>query len=266
MMGVDKAQVARQFSRAAPRYQLASEVQNQMADYLLDMLPEGVDSPERVIDLGCGAGYMTKALARRHPLSHLIGLDIAAGMLAASQQYFGGSDFLCSHPPSWLQADMESLPLESDSVDLIYSNASLQWTDFEQSLAEIKRILAPGGKAILATFVQGTLAEWHSALGLAGHRGLHSLQTMDELLAALSRSGLNLVQSDRRSYQIEHTSAQSLLESTKRMGATNAQVSRRKGLMGRGFYTNLITAIESEFAEQKYQSTYVAAFMVLEND
>lgn len=262
-MGVDKVQVARQFSRAAPQYQLVSEVQNQMADYLLELSLEKSEAPKQIVDLGCGAGYLTRAVAEKFPQSSILGLDIAAGMLVASRQHFGKAGSLCGQSPSWVQADMESLPLQSNSIDLILSNASLQWTDFEQSLAEIKRALVPGGIAILATFVEGTLDEWRSALSITGLTGLHSLQSEEALLETVDRSGLSRVQFDRRSYQVEHSSAQSLLQSTKRMGATNAQVSRRKGLMGRGMYDKLIRAIDQEFAEQEYHSTYVAASLVL---
>lgn len=263
MMAIDKIQVARQFSRAASRYHQVSEVQNKMVDHLLRLVPPESCAAKRIIDLGCGAGYLIQELASQYPNSDLYGLDIAAGMIEMSKNSLVQPSIAKSFAPKLIQADMESLPLASGSFDLLFSSAALQWTDSSKSLAEIYRILAPEGVAVLATFVEGTLAEWRSALDYAGMNGLHQLPTSRRLLEIAQSETFELVHSEQNHYRIEHQDVQSLLESTKQMGATNAQAARPKGLMGRGAYLNLVSALEAEFPDRNYQSSYMASFMVL---
>jgi|SaaInl5LU_22_DNA_1037371.scaffolds.fasta_scaffold28110_2 malonyl-CoA O-methyltransferase len=263
MLALDKSQVARQFSRAASGYQQVSDIQNRMADRLLDLVPEQLAPPSQVVDLGCGAGYLTGLLADRYVGSNILGLDIAEGMLKASGNYFRGRGLPKNDIPELVYGDMESLPLRSNVVDLVFSNAALQWTDCDQSLAEIFRILAPGGLAMLTTFIEGTLAEWQPCLNANGLDGVHQLQSMDDLISAAQCSGADLILSDTHTYQIGHNSAQAMLESTKRMGATNAQRERRQGLMGRQLYQNLIRGLEQEFLGREYYSTYQVGFLIL---
>lgn len=261
-LGIDKIQVARQFSRAASQYSMASDVQNKMADRLLELVPDAPQTPNRIIDLGSGTGYLLEGLIQRFPRTEIYGLDIAEGMIKTSQGYLASSETTqCS--PLFIQGDMESLPLAGNSFDLVFSNATLQWTDCKKSFAEIKRILAPGGTAILATFVDGTLIEWRTALESVGLNALHQLPAAEELSAIAKSEGFDLDIDDCYSYQIDHLSAQALLESTKRMGATNAHRQRRKGMLGRQKYLDLLSALESQFPELDYASTYQTNYLVL---
>ena len=76
----DKRQVAASFSRAAASYDSVAELQRDVGAQLLRRLP--VDFvPSRWLDLGCGTGYFTRALAERFVAGHGVALDIAEGML-----------------------------------------------------------------------------------------------------------------------------------------------------------------------------------------
>ena len=261
-LAIDKTQVARQFSRAASHYRQASEVQNRMADQLVDLIPATSKTPKRIIDLGCGAGYLLERLIQEFPGAELYGLDLAAGMIEASEGYLAVGKTARSSP-LFIQGDMESLPLVENSFDLVFSNAALQWTDCKKSLAEITRVLAPGGIAILATFVDGTLAEWRAALADVGLNALHQLPDAEYLSEIAASEGLDLAYNHCSTYQIDHLTARELLESTKRMGATNAHRQRSKGMLGRQTYLDLLTALETQFPELDYASTYQANYLVL---
>ena len=262
-LAIDKSQVARQFSRAASRYQKVADVQNKMADRLLELIPLQARSAQNIIDLGCGTGYLTGMLVENYCDTNVSGLDIAEGMLAAADDHFRMSSLSLDAKPNLLCGDMESLPLASNSFDLVISNAALQWTDLGKSLAEISRVLVPDGVAVLSTFVEGTLAEWRSALAAASLNALHQLADVEHLMALAQRQGLQIIYSDCSAYQIDHLSARALLESTKRMGATNAYSQRRRGLMGRQHYLSLLSAIEAQFPGRDYRSTYQAGFLIL---
>lgn len=112
-------------------------------------LPESLEGWD-VLELGCGAGYVSAWLARRG--ARPVGLDLSTNQLASAatfQREFG------LHFPL-MQANAENVPLRSDSFDLIVSEygASI-WCDPYRWVPEAARLLRPGGELIF--LVNGTL-------------------------------------------------------------------------------------------------------------
>ena len=102
-----------------------------------------------VLDLGCGPGVSTFELARRIPSAHLVGLDAAPRMLQQARRRQPRSA-LHSGSISWLRADAARLPLPSQSVDACTGHSFLYLVaDRREVLAEIRRVLAPGGQLVL---------------------------------------------------------------------------------------------------------------------
>ena len=94
-------------------------------------------APERVVDLGCGPGNVTKLLAERWPQARVTGIDNAPAMLERARKDYPRLD--------WRQADIASWRAETPA-DLLYSNAALQWLDHHETLyPRLLRQLAPGG-------------------------------------------------------------------------------------------------------------------------
>src|SRR5689334_6901211 len=83
---------------------------------LLQRVPLG--SPGKVVDLGCGAGNVTKFLRERWPQASVVGVDSSAEMLATAAKEMPDV--------AWIKADMGSWEPQ-EPVDLIYSNAALHW-------------------------------------------------------------------------------------------------------------------------------------------
>ena len=79
-----------------------------------------LDKPGNVVDLGCGPGNSTQALRDRWTDSDILGVDNSPPMLARAK---------ADGPNArWLEADINSWRPDRP-VDLIYSNATLQWLD-----------------------------------------------------------------------------------------------------------------------------------------
>jgi trans-aconitate 2-methyltransferase len=95
----------------------------------LDLLARiAVDAPQSVVDLGCGAGNVTRVLAERWPRAALVGVDNDASMLARARQA------LVTHPPvRFVEADIAAW-LPEQPVDVVYSNAALHWADDHRML------------------------------------------------------------------------------------------------------------------------------------
>ncbi len=104
----------------------------------LDLLAQvPLESPQRVVDLGCGAGNVTTILKRRFPAAEVIGVDGSAAMLEKARAVAPDCRFV--------QADMAAWEPEAPP-SLIYSNAALHWLGGHDRLfPRLLSLLAPGG-------------------------------------------------------------------------------------------------------------------------
>lgn len=93
--------------------------------------------PKLVYDLGCGAGNVTRLLARRWPRAELTGVDDSAAMLARAAEVFAGA--------RWLHQGLAQWRAERPA-DVVYSNAALHWLpDHARLFPALLAQLAPGG-------------------------------------------------------------------------------------------------------------------------
>ena len=100
---------------------------------LIARLPEL--EPRRVVDLGCGTGELTALLAHRFPKAEVVGIDSSAEMLEKARARFPEIRFEQGDIADW-----------SGPVDVLFSNAALQWLDrHEQLLPRLLAQVAPGG-------------------------------------------------------------------------------------------------------------------------
>ncbi|MDX5379675.1 MAG: methyltransferase domain-containing protein [Halomonas sp.] len=174
-----RRQVARAFSRASDRYTRLAQAQQRMGEALWPLLPARA---AHVLDLGCGPGLWCGRLAERFGNEcRVLGLDLAPGMLETARRE-------TTAPVDWLCADAASLPLASGQLDVVFSNLALQWCpDLDVVMAEIHRVLRPGGRAVINSLGPGTLGEvahaWSSPDALLDFR------SREHHLASAHRAG-----------------------------------------------------------------------------
>ena len=91
----------------------------------------------RIADLGCGPGNSTALLVARWPEAETVGVDNSKEMLAKARA--------SGVRAGWIEADIATWAPD-DPLDLIYSNAALQWVaDHERLLPQLLGYLRPGG-------------------------------------------------------------------------------------------------------------------------
>ncbi len=99
---------------------------------------------DRVLDVACGTGALTLAVAEIvGPDGHVIGLDANPQMLAVARR----------NPVEieWLEGRAEALPLPDKSFDAVVSQFGLMFfEDKPQALREMMRVLRPGGRLAVA--------------------------------------------------------------------------------------------------------------------
>ena len=167
-----KQRIAENFSRAADSYDQAAILQKRVAARTMLGLPaqlgskqlnsKGLQPSQCVLDLGTGTGLHSPTLAERYDDAVVIGMDLAMGMLQFAREN-------TSHPRvRWCSGDIESIPFQSNAVDLIYSSLAIQWCSFEKVLCEVSRVLKPGGTFVFSTLAEGSLKELDKAWCLAG--------------------------------------------------------------------------------------------------
>jgi len=111
-----------------------------------DAVVAGGSRPRRLLDLGCGTGRLLEDLRRRLPEAELVGVDPSEGMLAVARQRLAGE------PGVRLEvATAARLPLPDASVDVVTTTMSFHhWEAQDASLREVARVLAPGGRLLIA--------------------------------------------------------------------------------------------------------------------
>lgn len=93
----------------------------------------------RAVDLGCGTGELTREMHRALGAKETRGVDASAAMLAKSEAYAG-------HGLTFVHQPVETFD-PGGPLDLVFSNAALQWVDDHRGLfARLASWLAPGGQ------------------------------------------------------------------------------------------------------------------------
>lgn len=260
---IDKQRVADSFSKAATSYDSVAELQREIGSELINRLPH--KPVDRVLDLGCGTGYFTPLLRDKYPDAVLINLDLAEGMLsyARNNRYDANAHWLC--------ADAESLPIEDNSVDLIFSSLAIQWCEnTKQLFAELLRVLRPGGQFVVATLGPETLFELKNAWQAVDSFTHVNKFLSRELFLEACPNGLSLESFNEAYKVLKYNQLKELTDELKRLGAHNMNAGQQTGLTGRERIRRFKSAYEAQrdahgFLPATYQVFY-AAFQKLTQD
>lgn len=164
------------------------------------LLAEVSASAQRVLELGCGAGAMARAVRAQVPEVFYVGLDVAADALAHASDTLDVALLRhLDHVPDWAaDAEMaQALPLESFD-HLILGDVLEHLYDPEKVLAQAVQRLQPGGRALVclpnvqhwSVLAQLMLGHWpRTDAGLFDRTHLRWF-TLRDMLALLTGCGL----------------------------------------------------------------------------
>jgi malonyl-CoA O-methyltransferase len=236
--GIDRRAARRRFERAAASYEGAARLESEVGTRLRERLDYIKVAPRRILDAGSGPGREARALRARYSAADVLALDHAFGMLPRRK----GLDRWRRRGVLSVCADLASLPLESGSVELVWSNMALHWTlDPLAVFREFARVLAPEGLVMFSTLGPDTLKELRAA---AGASRVHSFTDMHDLGDMLVASGLTNPVMEMEIITIDYARGERLLDDLRASGQTNARADRPRGLAGRQFGRRLRAELE----------------------
>ncbi len=155
--------VAARFARAARTYEHHAELQADVAAKLAELLP-ALERP-RVLEVGCGTGFLTRHLLERYPHGDFLITDLAPEMVercSAQHESRNGRSIL------FATMDGEA-PDCVGKFDLVALSMTAQWfADPLSGLQGLTRLLKPGGCVLYAAPGPGCLPEWRAALENSG--------------------------------------------------------------------------------------------------
>jgi malonyl-CoA O-methyltransferase len=250
---LDRVRLRASFERASASYEAAAGLQARIAAELLERLEPFRFAPAVVLDLGCGTGRVTGELKRRYPRACVVALDLAPGMLREARR----------HQRAWRRfervcGDALRLPLQAGSVDLVFSNLMLQWCEpLRAALAEVRRVLKPGGFFAFSTFGPDTLHELRSAWAQAdGYNHVNHFSDMHEVGDALLHTGLTEPVLDVDRFEVDYPDVLTLMRDLKAIGAHNATDGRSRTLAGRARLARVQNAYEGFRRGERLPATY----------
>ena len=195
-------------------------------------------------------------MQERYPTAHIIGLDWSGAMLNQSRHRSNSAP-----KPFELCADMHALPLASHSMDVVFSNLALQWTNDPVSLLlGLRRVLKPGGMFLFTTFGPDTLCELRGAWSQADEcPHVNRFSDMHEIGDLMVQTGFTEPVMDMEKLTLEYRDVIGLMRELKAIGTHNAATGRNPGLTGKDKFAK---ALES-YEEYRRHGVYPATFEVI---
>ena len=109
---------------------------------LQEMVPWDRD---RLLDLGCGAGYWSRKLADLYPWMHITGVDYGEPFIEKARAHYGGGNVV------FQRENFQDLSFPGESFDAVYADNVLEHAyDVTATLSEIHRVLRSGGVLVAA--------------------------------------------------------------------------------------------------------------------
>jgi ubiquinone/menaquinone biosynthesis C-methylase UbiE len=132
-----------------------AEERSRLQYQLYDHLAGKIDWTGReALEVSCGRGAGTAWIARTWRPRHVVGLDLSARSVAFARRHFAAPEV------SFVHGDASELPYPEASLDIVINvESSINYPDMSRFLAEVARVLRPGGDFLLADYRRARAVE-----------------------------------------------------------------------------------------------------------
>lgn len=252
---IDKEKVKKEFSRHAQEYDRYALLQAEIGQKLV----AGLDlEPRNILELGCGTGRVTLALAEKFPGAQIYATDISAGMLQEAQRKAVQQN---QRSIIFNVEDMEFPAYPEESFDLVISNASLQWANhLALTFERIYKLLAKGGCFLFSIYGERSLWELRQAAKHAFGSKYDYEQTFlkaEAIERSLEQAGFSQAELSSDLVERQYDSVEHLMRTLKHTGAQNASATRPQRLIPKHELNELFDFYENNFKiRTKIKATY----------
>jgi malonyl-CoA O-methyltransferase len=248
---IDPARVQQLFADPA-RVAASDFLRREIAGRMFERLALVKNSPQQVLDAGCGLGADLAQLQKAYPAAQVLGVDAVPAMLAAGGSAQAPRSFLSRLLPAksgidLACADFGQLPLGPNSIDLVWSNLALHWhPQPDRVFAEWRRVLRVDGLLMFSNFGPDTFRELRNAFA-AMDETPHTLPFVDmhDFGDQLVEAGFTTPVMDMEQITVTYDTAQALLADVRSFGG-NPLATRRRGLVGRSAWQRMLDALEAQ--------------------
>lgn len=226
---------------------------------LLTYIPSHIHC-QRILEIGCGTGHLTRLTHQTFPDIDLDAIDISEAMIQEVHK-----DFAHQKNIHFIVADARNFSSFS-SYDLILSSSSLQWaTPLNTCFQNLLLLLQPKGLLVCALMIKGTLAELHEARQRIAPQKLPAihLPSSNDVVNHLTDTGFNILQKKELTFHETYPSSRAFLLSIHNQGVTGGNLSRSKTVLTRGELQQLITDYETHYSTNAINSDVQATYQVL---
>jgi ubiquinone/menaquinone biosynthesis C-methylase UbiE len=146
-----KASSRRHFDRWSREYE-HDQVSRWLQELQLEALGELEPGPDdRLLDVGCGSGAAVRAAAPT--IAHAVGVDLSEGMIGRARELAGATPNV-----EFQVADAEALPFDDATFTTLLCTTSFHhYPNPARAVAEMARVLTPGGRIVIADMVSDRL-------------------------------------------------------------------------------------------------------------
>lgn len=253
--GINKQAVADSFSKAALHYDQFSQLQRDIGRQLISKI-----APQQatdIIDLGCGTGYFSEKLATKFPHATITCFDLSQVMLAQVKK----RDI---NHAIFQQGDIDKLPFNNNSVDVIYSNLVVQWSeDLALCLMQIKNSLKKGGQAYISSLLNGTLNELTEAWkNVDNNAHTNQFLTLTSIKTILNQIGFSNVIISTETRILHYNNVIEVMRALKGIGANHVHDHQHVLISGRKLIKQLEAGYlpfqnENGLLKLSYQVCYI---------
>lgn len=172
------------FERLANQHASALPIHALLGERLEERLDGLKLDPTHVLDMGCGWGAESMALAERFPNAQVVALDWSRSMIGRAKKHLGW----WRRPFELVQGDLCHPPIADQSMDVVFASGVLPYLDDPTGLFTAAcSVLKPGGLFLVSTLGPDTLSRERQMLGLSSP----PWQDVQGLGSGLSRCGFH---------------------------------------------------------------------------
>jgi malonyl-CoA O-methyltransferase len=225
-MPLEYEAIRKSFDKAASGYEGNAVLQKEIMFRMIDRLEIEPDlKPKHILDLGCGTGWAIPKLLKLYPESKFTCIDFSQNMLKQVPK---------QAQINIIHHDAHSLPLDDNSVDLVFSNMMLHWCNEADVFKECLRVLKHDGLLLMSALGETSLFELKQCWKEVDNQPhVNSFPALHDMGDQLLNSGYHEVVVNTDLMTLTYKDISSLMKDIQASGGQNVNEKRNKGMYSR---------------------------------